>query len=116
MLVTMKTKIGGFRNGVEWPPIGGTIDVPDHEAADLVANGYAEPAAEPIAPTEEAADALEPADDQSPAGDDDLGGADDAGADDSDPEASADQDDAPTVDEVTEPPAAPARGRKSTKA
>lgn len=49
MQVTMRIAIGGYRNGQEWPAPGGTIDVPDHEAADLIANGYAvatEPAAD----------------------------------------------------------------------
>ena len=41
MRVFMKTKISGFRNGVEWPPAGSAIDVPDHEAADLIHAGYA---------------------------------------------------------------------------
>lgn len=41
MRVQMNTKIGGFRDGVEWPAAGGVIDVPAHEAADLIANGYA---------------------------------------------------------------------------
>ncbi len=41
MRVCMRVQIGGFRNGVEWPPVGGVIDVPDHEGRDLVANGYA---------------------------------------------------------------------------
>lgn len=65
MRVQMKTKIGGFRNGVEWPDIGGTIDVPDHEADGLIGNGYAVPLEqEDLDGTAEAA-----ADDQSaPAG------------------------------------------------
>lgn len=44
MLVRMKTKIGGYRNGAEWPNRGGTLDVPDNEGRDLVAAGYAEEA------------------------------------------------------------------------
>lgn len=44
MLVRMKSNIGGFRNGIEWPPIGTVIEIVDHEAADLVAAGYAEEA------------------------------------------------------------------------
>lgn len=44
MLVRMKTSFTGSRNGESWPPVGGTIDVPDHEAADLIRNDYAEPA------------------------------------------------------------------------
>lgn len=41
MLVRMVKKIGGFRDGVAWPEVGETIDVPDHEASGLVGNGYA---------------------------------------------------------------------------
>lgn len=41
MRVQMNTQIGGYRNGEPWPLKGGTIDLPDHEAADLIANGYA---------------------------------------------------------------------------
>lgn len=47
MRVTMKTRIGGFRNGQEWPAPGDHIDVPDHEARDLIAAGYAEAATVP---------------------------------------------------------------------
>jgi hypothetical protein len=42
----MLRKIGGTRNGVEWPDVGGVLDVPDHEAVDLIAAGYAERAYE----------------------------------------------------------------------
>jgi hypothetical protein len=38
----MTTHITGYRNGEPWPPAGGTVDLPDHEAADLIAAGYAE--------------------------------------------------------------------------
>lgn len=44
MRVRMKTKIGGYRDGAEWPEPGEYIDVPAHEAADLIANGYAQEA------------------------------------------------------------------------
>lgn len=43
MLVRMRVHITGYRDGEPWPAVGGTIDVPDGEAADLVANQYAEP-------------------------------------------------------------------------
>jgi hypothetical protein len=46
MRVRMLRHISGARNGVEWPPAGGEVDLPDHEAEGLVANGYAEPADE----------------------------------------------------------------------
>lgn len=41
MRVRMTKHITGYRNGVEWPEVGGVIDVPDHEARDLIGNGYA---------------------------------------------------------------------------
>jgi hypothetical protein len=41
MLVTMKVKIGGYRDGEPWPDVGDMIDLPAHEAQDLVAAGYA---------------------------------------------------------------------------
>jgi hypothetical protein len=44
MRVTMKTNITGYRNGEPWPGVGGTIDLPDGEAADMIANGYAKEA------------------------------------------------------------------------
>jgi hypothetical protein len=86
MRVQMKTKIGGYRDGVEWPAVGGTIDVPDHEAESLIANGYAAPASEETDDADQ--DAAELADDQGAQGgadgdapaDADGGGAADAGA------------------------------------
>ena len=36
MLVRMLTHISGGRNGVPWPPAGGTIEVPDDEGASLI--------------------------------------------------------------------------------
>jgi hypothetical protein len=62
MLVKMRTQIGGTRNGVPWPARGGLIDVPPHEAADLIAAGYAQEAesgqdAPPADPPAEVADA-----------------------------------------------------------
>lgn len=49
MRVEMLTQISGTRDGQEWPHPGDTIDVPDHEAADLIRAGYAKEAAD--APT-----------------------------------------------------------------
>lgn len=40
MRVQMKQRIGGNRNGEAWPDVGETIDLPDHEAADMIAAGY----------------------------------------------------------------------------
>lgn len=45
MKVRMLTHIGGTRNGESWPSIGGEIDLPDLEGADMCAAGYAEPVA-----------------------------------------------------------------------
>jgi hypothetical protein len=42
MLVTMRRQISGTRDGVDWPAPGGTIDVPDDEAATLIQLGHAE--------------------------------------------------------------------------
>jgi hypothetical protein len=39
--VEMLVLISGTRNGVDWPGIGGSIDVPAAEAAELIANGFA---------------------------------------------------------------------------
>lgn len=64
MEVRMKVQISGTRNGQEWPARGATIDLPDEEAAHLIAQGSAdvageneeaEPAAEDAAPEENAA-------------------------------------------------------------
>lgn len=41
MLVQMITHITGFRNGQPWPVPPGTIDLPDGEAADMIAAGHA---------------------------------------------------------------------------
>lgn len=43
MKVRMKIQITGTRDGVRWPGVGGEIDLPDHEAMRLCANGRAEP-------------------------------------------------------------------------
>lgn len=53
MRVTMKVAITGTRNGDDWPPVGGTVDVPQDEAEHLVAAGLAVRAA--AAPQVEAA-------------------------------------------------------------
>lgn len=42
MIVTMRRQISGTRDGVDWPAPGETIDVPDDEAATLIALGHAE--------------------------------------------------------------------------
>lgn len=42
----MKVDISGTRNGVEWPRAGGTVELPDNEAAKLCAARIAEPVAD----------------------------------------------------------------------
>lgn len=44
MRVRMKTNIGGTREGEEWPRKGECLDLADHQARDLIAQGYAEEA------------------------------------------------------------------------
>ncbi len=46
MRVKMLHEISGTRDGVDWPPIGGEVDLPDEEGAELCAMGSAEPVAE----------------------------------------------------------------------
>ncbi|MGV4984518.1 hypothetical protein ACVB8X_13940 [Streptomyces sp. NRAIS4] len=46
MKIRMKTAVSGSRNGVPWPPRGGTVELPDDEAAGLCASGMAEPVAD----------------------------------------------------------------------
>lgn len=41
MRVRMKIAISGSRNGADWPPAGGEIDLPDEEAEHLVTIGLA---------------------------------------------------------------------------
>ena len=36
MRIIMRAAISGTRDGTTWPPVGGEIDVPDAEAADLI--------------------------------------------------------------------------------
>lgn len=47
MKVRMKVAISGTRNGSDWPPIGGDIDVTKAEAEHLITAGYAEAVDEP---------------------------------------------------------------------
>lgn len=44
----MKVEISGTRDGVTWPPVGAEVTLPDAEAADMCAQGYAEPVAEAV--------------------------------------------------------------------
>lgn len=41
--VIMRSRIGGTRNGEEWPPVGGTKTLPRAEADALCAAGWARP-------------------------------------------------------------------------
>lgn len=43
MKIRMKTHVAGSRNGERWPLAGGTKELPDGEAQDLIAAGLAEP-------------------------------------------------------------------------
>ena len=54
MNITMRVGITGTRNGEDWPPVGGTINLPADEAAALVEAGLAVPA-DKNAPAVEAA-------------------------------------------------------------
>lgn len=85
MHVRMRKHITGARNGLAWPNVGELIELPDHEAADMIANGYAEeaPHATPAADDVEAAPTV---DDHTPDGaDDDPAPADDPGPAEADP-------------------------------
>lgn len=41
MRVSMRAKITGTRDGADWPSIGGEVDLPESEAADLITTGLA---------------------------------------------------------------------------
>jgi hypothetical protein len=47
MKIRMLVDIAGTRNGVEWPPRGESIDLPEQEALDYIAAGLAEADATP---------------------------------------------------------------------
>lgn len=51
MLIAMKVQISGTRDGADWPAPGGTIDLPDDEATQLIGLGLAEAAPAPEADT-----------------------------------------------------------------
>lgn len=50
MRIQMKIELSGARDGVKWPGIGSEVDLPDDEAAQMCANGYAAPVAERAEP------------------------------------------------------------------
>jgi hypothetical protein len=43
MRIRLLIDISGTIDGEDWPRKGGEIDVPEYVAADLLANGFAEP-------------------------------------------------------------------------
>lgn len=43
MRVKLLVHLTGTRNGAEWPPYGAEIELPDEEAASMVAAGMAQP-------------------------------------------------------------------------
>lgn len=100
MLVQMRKQIGGFRNLEPWPAPGGVIDVPDGEARDLIAHGYA------VAVTADV-DATEEADS------DDQADEDNAPAVDGDEATAGEWFDEAAADDVDEPAPKPARSKKS---
>lgn len=54
MKIRMKADISGVRDGHPWPRRGETVEVPDHQGADLCASGLAEPVADTDADAEKA--------------------------------------------------------------
>lgn len=55
MRVRMKATLSGTRDGVDWPKPGGCVDLPEDEAAHLVAAGLAladEPGEETATPAD----------------------------------------------------------------
>lgn len=44
MKVIMKALISGTRDGVEWPTVGESVDLPDGEARDMLTAGLVIPA------------------------------------------------------------------------
>lgn len=55
MRICQLVDISGTIDGVTWPGRGCELDVSDHVAADLIANGFAEPVARKTAKVEAAA-------------------------------------------------------------
>lgn len=47
MRVVIRTQLSGTRNGEYWPAPGGSIDLPDDEANDLIRLHIAEPVPAP---------------------------------------------------------------------
>ena len=55
MRIEMLTTFSGTRDGIDWPERGGIIDLPDLEAAELVAQGHALKVSKPEPKVETAA-------------------------------------------------------------
>lgn len=47
MKVNLKVSVSGLRDGKPWPDRGETVDLPDDEAAQMIAAGQAEPVEKP---------------------------------------------------------------------
>jgi len=41
MEIKLKVTLSGTRDGIEWPPVGGSVDLPEAEAAQMIAAGLA---------------------------------------------------------------------------
>jgi len=67
-LIKIRLKVGltGTRNGVEWPPRGSEVELPDQEALEMIQAGMAEPvtsfrnAEKAVPPAAETREALVP--------------------------------------------------------
>lgn len=68
MLVRMRVEVSGTRNGESWPAKGGTVDLPEDEAVNLIAVGLAVEAddEEQAEPPEESAQAPDDAETATP--------------------------------------------------
>lgn len=53
MKVEIKVAQTGLYNGQPWPPVGETIDLPDHVAVGMIANGQVEAVRGPSATKQE---------------------------------------------------------------
>jgi hypothetical protein len=54
VLVKMRVGVSGLRDGVPWPPVGGTIDLPASEALHLFEQRMADPVHDPESGVERA--------------------------------------------------------------
>lgn len=55
MKIQIVAQISGTRNGADWPAVGGVIDVPADEAAQLISTGLAREPEKKTAPVVETA-------------------------------------------------------------